>query len=170
MRHLYLLRHAKSSWAEPGLADHERPLAPRGRRDARAIAAHVQGHGVAPDLVVCSTSRRTRETLEPLAAALAGGEVLFEAAVYGATERQLLERVRRIPDRVASAMLIGHSPGLEELCLLLAGTRRPDLRQRIAAKFPTAALATLTIERGGWRALGAGDAELEGFVTPRELG
>src|SRR5437868_2506052 len=80
-KHLFVLRHAKSSWDDPGLDDHERPLAPRGRRAAEAMAAHMSAHGVEPELV-CSSSRRTRETLAGVAV---GGEHVIERELYGAS-------------------------------------------------------------------------------------
>jgi phosphohistidine phosphatase len=169
VRYLYLLRHAKSSWDDPHLPDHDRPLAPRGLRDARRMADYVHEHGIALTLVVCSSSRRTRETLKPMKKALAGSQVLIEEDLYAADEFHLLERVRRIPDRVSSAMLVGHDPGIKLLCLYLAGASASELLTRIEAKFPTGALATLAIPEGSWRAIDAGDATLIGFVTPKEL-
>ena len=142
MRSLYLLRHAKSSWADPALSDHERPLAPRGRRDAKRIAAHLLELGIAPELVLCSTALRTRETLELIRPALdAAAIVELEAALYAAWAETLLERLREVPDERRSVMLIGHNPGLEDLALMLAsaGPERdrtrgevPDRRARDA--------------------------------------
>ena len=167
MKTLYLLRHAKSSWDDPSLADHERPLAPRGRKAARRIGAYLTEHGIEPELVLCSTAARTRETLAGLGSAIPDTtQVEAEKAVYGAGAWDLLRRVRRAPAGVVSLMVIGHNPGLEDLAGMLAsgGDRLPALR----AKFPTGALATLVFE-GTWSDLEPGDAELTGFVTPREL-
>lgn len=162
-----MLRHAKSSWAESGLADHDRPLAPRGVRDARAVAVFMEAEGIAPGLVLCSSSRRTRETLELVAPSLGGAEVLIESGLYAADADQLLDRLRRVPDRIASLLLIGHNPGLEALVLMLAGDGEP--RRRAEAKFPTAALASLAVPDSTWRSLGASRADLTRFVVPREL-
>jgi phosphohistidine phosphatase len=164
-KHLYLLRHAKSSWDDPGLADHDRPLAPRGRRAGELLAAHARRSQIAPQLVLCSSSTRTRQTLALLE--LAGEPVvLYERGLYAASEIALLERLRSVRDDVASVMLIGHNSGIEQLALLVAsgGPRIATLRE----KFPTGALATLAFH-GGWRELGPGVAELEDFVVPREL-
>ena len=167
-RILYLLRHAKSSWSEPTLPDEERPLAPRGRRDAKRVAAHVLELGIEPDIVLCSTARRTRETLELLRPALgATRSVLFEEELYAASAAALLERLRAVPDGVVSVLLIGHNPGLQDLALLLASTGA-ELAQ-LEAKFPTGALATLVLPNAAWRQLSRGDAALGDFVVPKQL-
>lgn len=164
---LYLLRHAKSSWEDPTLADHERPLAPRGRRACKVIAEYLRGQRTTPRLVLCSSSERTRETLKRISGGLRGGvEVRIEEGLYGASAGGLLERLHEVDRRVASVMLIGHYPALQELALSLAA-RGADLR-RLAEKFPTAGLATLAF-RGGWDELAPGTAELLAFVTPKEL-
>src|SRR5438876_5692831 len=149
---LYLLRHAKSSWADPALADRDRPLAPRGRRDAKRIAKHLAGLGIEPELVLCSPAERTRQTFELIRPALgASSKVKLEAKLYAASSDELLERIRAVPESVASVMLIGHNPGLQDLALLLASDGAE--RERLEAKFPTAALATLTLPDTAWRRL-----------------
>jgi phosphohistidine phosphatase len=166
-RRVYLLRHAKSSWKESGLADHDRPLARRGRRAARAIGGHLRDQGVEPDLVLCSTARRARETLEGIEPALGRGDVRVEPGLYGARPAVLLARLQEVPAGVRSVMLIGHNPGLRELALVLA--RHGSSLEALEAKFPTGALATLAFRGPGWSALERGAAELIGFVRPRDL-
>src|SRR5215468_6012499 len=134
-RTLYLLRHAKSSWDDPALADHERALAPRGRRDAALVGEHLRSLGVEPQLVLCSSSVRTRETLELVLPATGGPTVSFEDGLYGASSDVLLARVRRVPDDVGSLMLIGHNPGMQDLAVTLASTG--DGLDLVQAKFPT---------------------------------
>ncbi len=164
---LYLLRHAKSSWENPALADHDRPLASRGRRASRVIAQHLRSQGIAPTLVLCSSSARTRETLERISAGLGKQiEARIEKDLYMASESDLLERLHEVGAGVDSVMLIGHNPGLQELALSLAG-KGVDLK-RLTEKFPTAALATLAFG-GSWAELTTGAAELVAFVTPKEL-
>jgi len=163
---LYLLRHAKSSWADPGLADRERPLAPRGRRDAKRIAKHLGRLGCSPELVLCSPAVRTRETLEVVRPVLADSTIVLEEDLYGASSDRLLARLRRVPDTVASVMLVGHNPGLHQLALALASSG--DELGRLEAKFPTAALATLDVPRP-WSRLAPGDATLSAFVVPKQL-
>jgi phosphohistidine phosphatase len=166
-RRLYLLRHAKSSWKEQGLADHDRPLARRGRRAAKAIGGHLREQGVEPELVLCSTARRARQTLEGIEPALGRGKVRVEPELYGALPAVLLAHLQEIPARVRSVMVIGHNPGLEELALLLA-RHGPRVRE-LEAKFPTGALATLAFQGSGWAALDRGTAELIEFIRPRDL-
>src|SRR5947209_6480088 len=103
MKHLYLLRHAKSSWDDPALADSERPLAARGRRDVKRIAAHAGAGSIAPDLVLCSPARRTRETLKGIAGALGPqARVRIEPRLYGADRDDLLDVIRRVPGGLES--------------------------------------------------------------------
>jgi phosphohistidine phosphatase len=168
MRTLYLLRHAKSSWDDPALPDRKRPLAPRGRRDAKRIAKHLLRLGIDPELVLCSAAERTRETLALVRPALPRSAVSLEDDLYGASSGRLLERLRIVPEDVGSVMLIGHNPGLEDLAVGLAAAG-PEL-ERLKAKFPTAALATLTLERTTWSELKEGDGELVAYVVPKELG
>ena len=168
MHCLYLLRHAKSSWSDVTLADHERPLSPRGRRDAKRIADHLLEHGVTPELVLCSTSERTRETLELVRPALGAATVELEPELYSASAQTLLERLRAVPEAVPSVMLIGHNPGLEDLALFLASAG-PE-REGLETKFPTAALATLTLAAATWSRLSGADAVLAAFVVPKQLG
>jgi phosphohistidine phosphatase len=167
---LYLLRHAKSSWDDPGLSDHERPLAPRGRRAAARIAEHLKREGIRPALVLCSSSRRTRQTLEPVAAAVPDVPVKVEADLYGAGEGTLLRCVKRLPDAADSVLVLGHNPGLHDLALTLAEGGDGEALARLRAKMPTAALATLAAPVTRWRDLRPGGAELVAFVVPRELG
>jgi phosphohistidine phosphatase len=161
-RRLFLLRHAKSSWDDPSLADSDRPLAPRGRKAAKRIRAYLRREQIRVGLVLCSSARRTRETLDLVAPS---GEIRIEQGLYGATADELLERLCHVPDEVEAVMLIGHEPALRELAVCLVGAGS-ELAER---KFPTAALATLTFT-GPWSALEPGHAQLAAFIVPRELG
>jgi phosphohistidine phosphatase len=165
MRTLYLLRHAKSSWDNPALPDRERPLAPRGLRDAKRIAKQIGRLGITPALVLCSSAVRTQETLDVLRPALAEVAVQVEEQLYDASSKTLLERLRAVPDEVGSVLLIGHNPGLHDLALALASSGAE--LGRLEAKFPTAALATLSL--GHWSTLSPGDAELVAYVVPKQL-
>lgn len=164
---LFILRHAKSSWDDPGLDDRERPLAPRGQRTCKVMAEHLRTNAIEPELVLCSSARRTRETLEGVAPT---GKHVIESELYSATTGDLVNRLHRVPDDVGSVMLIGHNPALQMLVLRLA-RRDPEAagtRAAVERKFPTGALATLTFECG-WSELGPGSARLAGFLTPKEL-
>ncbi len=169
-RRLFVLRHAKSSWDNPGLDDHERPLAPRGRRAVEAIAAHLDASGIEPELVLCSSARRTRETLEGVAV---GGEHMIEPALYAASTEEVLNRLRQLPDSVSSVMLIGHNPAAQMLVLRLtnhdgSGVQDPE-RDEVKRKFPTGALATLAFDCS-WSELAPGCAHLQEFTFPKGSG
>jgi phosphohistidine phosphatase len=167
VKRLLLLRHAKSSWDDPDLADHDRPLASRGHRASDAMADHLRRERITPRLVLCSSSRRTRETLDRIAVAWDDEvEVRVEPDLYTASDGGLLARLRQVPDEVESVLLIGHQPAVGELAIALA-RGGPEAR-RARRKFPTAALATLEFE-GSWRDLAPGSAEMVAFVRPKDL-
>jgi phosphohistidine phosphatase len=159
---LHLLRHAKSSWDDPGLPDHDRPLAPRGRKAAKLIGEHLRREEIAIELVLCSSARRARETLELVAPP---GEVRIEPELYGASAAGLIDRLRRLPDGLTSVMMIGHNPAFQDVAIALAR----DPGELATGKFPTGALVTLTVTGRPWSALAPGAAELVAFVKPREL-
>jgi len=160
-RRLLLLRHAKSSWDDPALADHDRPLAARGRRAATAIGEYLRRERVEIALVLCSSARRARETVDLVAPS---GEIRLERELYGASADGLLERVRRVSDTCGVVMLVGHQPAMQDLTLDLVG----DAGELAGRKFPTGALAVLGVT-GGWGALRSGGAQLDAFIRPREL-
>lgn len=166
MKRLLLLRHAKSSWDDPGLPDHERPLAPRGHRAAERMADHLRSNAPHADLVLCSSALRTRETLQRMTKAFGDAEIVVEDELYGATDDALLERLRRVAEGSETVAMIGHNPGIHDLAFALAG-RGEDL-DRMRAKFPTGALAVLEFD-GPWRRLEPGEARLASFVTPKDL-
>jgi phosphohistidine phosphatase len=159
-----LLRHAKSSWDEPGLPDRDRVLAPRGRKATRRIADHLERERIRPDLVLCSPAARTRETLERIHDALGEPEVAFDERLYGATDDELLSCLREAPAEISSIMLVGHNPGLADLLVLLAEPGS-DLPEAV----PTGALATVRFTAESWGELAPGGGTLDGFVVPREL-
>jgi phosphohistidine phosphatase len=160
---LHLLRHAKSSWDEPELPDHERPLAPRGRKAGKKLSRYLRADGIRPGLVLCSSARRTRETLELIGPSLGDPVVEIEDRLYGAGSDDLLARLREVPEAIESALLIGHNPGLQDLALRLAPAER-----RLAEKFPTGALASFAAA-APWARLGETPAVLTGYVVPRRL-
>lgn len=180
---LYLLRHAKSSWETPTLHDHDRPLAPRGIRACAVVADHLRRQAIAPDLVLCSTAVRARRTLEGVRDGFAAPpRIEYEAAIYEASAASQIDLLRHLQAATLqkpapragqrnlaepeSVMLIGHQPGIGDLATTLAasGARLAELE----AKFPTAALATLELDRP-WPDLEPGCARLAAFVKPKEL-
>ena len=168
-RRLFVLRHAKSSWDDPGLEDRERPLAPRGHRAVKALAEHLRSSAIEPELILCSSARRARETLDGIGLE---GEALIEDELYAASPGEMIDRLHRIPDEVRSAMVIGHNPTLQVLVLRLADGGARDLDgsglAEVQRRFPTGALATLTFECG-WSELAPGTARLTAFVRPKQL-
>jgi len=190
---LYLVRHAKSDWEDPGLADRDRPLAARGRKAASTLAGHIERSGISPALVLCSPARRTMDTLRLISGSFRDPvEILVEDELYGASMGELLRRLRKVPAPTPSVMLIGHNPAIHELALSLissgasrgasrvssgalrgasegagAATSADSLKQ-LKAKFPTGAMATLAVP-GPWKDLGDEPADLREFVLPREL-
>lgn len=168
MRQLLLLRHAKSARDDPTLADRDRPLNPRGHRDAAAMRRAMREYGLVPDLVLVSPARRTMQTLEalepwddtPLT------EPLEQLYLAGAT--QILSTLWNVAETVRSVLLIGHNPGLHAAAVRLAAGSAGAAAQRLADGLPTAALAEFTVS-GRWSDLSAGNARLIRFVSPAEL-
>ena len=177
-RTLVLFRHAKSAW--PDVPDHERPLAGRGIRAAPAMGRWLRDAGLVPDLVLCSTARRARETWQFAQTGLAATPpVSFEDRIYGEDGTGLLALIREVPPATGTLLLIGHNPSIEDLALMLvsqgpapgaAGSEAasPGDLERMRAKFPTAAIAVLR-PAGTWHALAKGRARLTAFVTARDL-
>jgi phosphohistidine phosphatase len=131
------------------------------------MADHLRRKGISPELVLCSPSKRTRQTLKRIARGLGkNADVQIESALYAASATTLLEELHEVPDEVDSVMLIGHNPGIQDLALSLARAGSESLRVR--SKFPTAALATLK-HNVTWHGLAPGSAELVSFVTPKQL-
>ena len=169
MKALHLLRHAKSSWDDATIPDHDRPLAQRGARAARRIAAYLPSGGVRPALVLCSSARRAVETLEALRPALRDtAEVSIEPELYGADASEILERLRTVDPQVPQILVIAHNPGLQDLAIELSAEGDAALLDQLRTKFPTGALATFDFDVS-WAELGPGHAHLTNLVTPREL-
>ena len=135
MKTLYLLRHAKSSWKDRGLDDLDRPLNKRGRETAKTMAAYLRRAKITPDVVLCSTAVRAKQTLEPIAKAIKPPRVAFESRIYGVAQPELLKYLRGVPESVESALMIGHNPGLHDLALALAEAesrkRLPPCRRQV---------------------------------------
>jgi len=153
MKTLHLLRHAKSDWSEPGVADHDRPLNRRGKRVRSVLAEHVAGWNI--DLVVCSTARRARQTAKPVVAVLRC-RVQYEEALYATDAEGLLEVVRALSDRDESVMLVGHNPSLEYFTAMLCGQ---------SPSYPTAALGTIDLAIQRWDEASPGCGTLAAFFA-----
>ena len=172
MRQLLLLRHAKSSWDDPKLSDHARPLNARGRQSAGAMARAMRQLGLAPDVVLVSSARRTLQTLAalepwdetPLVEPLDG--------LYLAPALAMLFILNEVAETTRSVILLGHNPGLHDLAMLLVGETgmtvdSPAIR-RLAQGYPTGALTEFTVA-GPWSQLSAGGGRLIRFLAPGDL-
>jgi phosphohistidine phosphatase len=171
MRRLTILRHAKSSWDDPKLADFDRPLNQRGWKASRRMGRELKRRKMHFDLCVASTAARVRETLDGLVEGYGepGFEIRFEAKIYDATVATLLELVHELPDSARAPLLVGHNPGLENLILRLSGDDSNGLRSRIAEGYPTAALAVIELHAGRWKEVDSGSGEIVELILPREL-
>lgn len=164
-RHLILMRHAKSSWHHPGLADHDRPLNARGRRAAGEVALWLAGLGAGPDQVLTSSATRTRETWARMAPALPGPvAVQVVPKLYAATPETMLAVLRGAAG--ARVLMLGHNPGTAALAGLLAAEppADPDF-----ARYPTAAATLFDFGPGKWADVRPGTGHITGFAIPRAL-
>ena len=169
-RTLVLLRHAKAEQVQ-GKPDHERELAARGRRDARAVGKWLRDESQAGvlDLALCSTSERTCETLDEVCAGGASvKDTRFDERIYDASAARLIEVLREVPDSVNTVLMIGHAPGIPVLAAALAqdGAGSSDAAERLSRGFPTSGLAVLGFE-GRWSVLAPETAYLSDFAVPR---
>jgi phosphohistidine phosphatase len=170
MRRLLLLRHAKSDWPE-GVADIDRPLNERGRRDAPAIGRTMTANEFVPDRVLVSPAMRTRQTWQLIAPLLPpGAEVRIEESLYAANAETLLQCIRTTPPAAETLLLIGHNPGLETLARSFAKSGDSDAIRRLHKKYPTAGLSVIELPVDRWQAASPPAGRLEMFVTPKSLG
>ena len=167
MKRLAILRHAKSSWADAGMDDFDRPLNDRGRKAARQIADEFRRRGHRFDLVLASPAARVRETLE--AVGELGTEIRFEPVIYLASDGQLLSMVRQLAGEVQFPLIVGHNPGLEQLLAMIACDDAQEFRAQVEGKFPTGALAIVELDVDGWPHVGPGCGEIVELILPREL-
>jgi phosphohistidine phosphatase len=166
-RRLVVVRHAKSAYP-PGVPDVGRPLGERGLADAPVMGQRLRELVGPLDLAVVSPARRTQETWSLLALAWPDEPaVRTDVRIYRDWGAGLLEVVRGLPEEAATALVLGHEPGVSELVLRLASHDAPDLRERIDLKFPTCAAAVLELS-GPWAEARTGSAALEAFLTPKD--
>ena len=166
-RKLLVVRHAKSAWPA-GVPDRLRPLGPRGLRDAPRMGQRIRQLVGTVDVVVVSPSQRTQETWALMNAELEHpGPVITDPRVYAAWGAHMLDVVRDLPQDAHTVMVLGHEPGVSELVLSLAGSADERLRDLVATKFPTCAVALLSADLP-WADFAPGCAVLETFTTPRD--
>jgi phosphohistidine phosphatase len=168
MRRLLLLRHAKSD-RPTGVADLERPLNERGAVAARLMGGYVARHGLVPDRVLCSPSRRTRETLAGMASQWADTvNVVYEDRLYAATPKAVIAVICEQED-ARTLMVIGHNPELHMVAELLIASGDVAMRERLREKFPTGALAVIDFAAGDWSRIHDRSGRLDRYVTPRSI-
>jgi phosphohistidine phosphatase len=171
MLRLMLLRHAKSSWTDPGHDDGQRPLSPRGEKAAPAMGKFMRRHKLIPDLVLCSPARRARDTWKLLAKELPEAPApSVEEAVYDfGNGGRLLEAIRRRGDKAASVLVVGHNPSIERLALRLTKGGDTNAIQRMTEKYPTGALAIIDFPVAAWGDIGEASGQLASFTRPRDI-
>ena len=175
MKRIVLLRHAKSSWSDATLADHDRPLAARGLKDARRIAKFVAQSDLRLDLVLCSSALRACQTwaeLEKRVEPRFGARITRE--LYMPSREELLHCLKQVPSQAQIVMIIGHNPALEAFALSLVHEGEPSLRAQMLEKFPTAALCAIDLTGGieEWATLDRVhglQGRLSGLVRPKDL-
>ena len=170
MKRISVLRHAKSRYDEPELDDVDRPLSDRGWKAAARIGRELGSRGMRFDLVVASPAVRVRETVEGLERAFdLPHPIHFEERLYLAGKSTLIEIIRALPEAVCSPLLIGHNPGLEQLLLELSYDGEGGLREKIAAKYPTAAFAIVELPSESWDRIEPGSGRIVELILPRAL-
>lgn len=164
-RKIVLLRHSKADW--PEVADHERPLAERGRKDAPVAGDWLAAQGVNPDLTLCSTAVRTRETWKLAVPQLAKRpRTVYEERLYDASPGDLVAVLNELPDDIREVLLVGHNPSIQGLAQVLAGSAEDEPGAHLERRgFPTSAVAVLTYT-GSWKSLEPGAARLVDFWAP----
>jgi phosphohistidine phosphatase len=167
---LLLLRHAKAAERDDFVAEHDRPLAPRGERDAARMGEHMRELGLIPDRVLCSTAARTHRTWQLLAKELgAQTPVELMRELYNAGSGGLLETIRRSGGSASTLLVVGHSPGLHALAVALSGSGEDEVLAALRAKFPTGSLAVIRVGTESWAELAPGRGVLQHFVRPKQL-
>ena len=170
MKILTLLRHAKSSWDDPVSRDFDRPLNRRGRKAAHAVGRAMRAENMAFDEVIASPAVRVVETLRDVGEAYGRAfEPRYDQALYLASPTTILDHVHQVADSVDRLLVVGHNPGFEQLALLLSGTATDGLRDAVADKYPTAAVAVICFDVDHWADVAAGGGALTRFIRPRDL-
>ncbi|MEA1938840.1 MAG: histidine phosphatase family protein [Pseudomonadota bacterium] len=170
MKKLFILRHAKSSWDDPDIDDHERPLAPRGARAGTLIGRHLKNIGINPDLILCSTAKRARDTLHLVLAQLdSNTDPLYERSLYMCGAQGWIQRLRGVPETFNTVLVVGHNPDLHELAAAMAVTGDEDAIDSVMTKMPTAGLAEFDLDMDAWSAFPPLAPQLVRFITPRDL-
>ncbi|WP_149180098.1 histidine phosphatase family protein [Streptomyces sp. TRM49041] len=166
-RRIVLLRHAKAEWSQE--SDHERPLADRGRKDAPVAGRWLASAGITPDLTLCSTALRTRETWKLVVHELPQRpRTVYDERIYEASLGELIAVLNETSEDVRDLLVVGHNPGIHALADALSGDAEGDLLSRMnRSGFPTSAVAVLTFD-GTWKSVEHGVGRLVAFWGPHE--
>lgn len=166
MSRLFLLRHARAAWAEPGTRDFDRPLTEAGRQEAAAVGEIMAQRGYRPDVVLCSPAARAVGTWQEVAGRLGRrqSEALLVEALYSADAAGYLDIVRK-NGGAGSVLIVGHNPMMEDLAIALSSGREAEPHAALAGGFPTAGLAVLSFEAPLCTAT-PGTGTLEAFLAP----
>ena len=167
MKHLYILRHAKSSWAHPGLGDIERPLNKRGERQVERLNAWLAASEITIDQVLCSPSTRTQATHRGIQTALGETPVEIVKSLYHGRMDDYLDALSA--QSAASIMIIGHNPTCDEFTRYLTSPSSPAAEKLMAHHFGTATMAILSFDAAEWTQIGRGSGSLNQLVRPRDL-
>ena len=161
MKTLYLLRHAKSSWDEPGLKDFDRPLNKRGLKAAPKLGVYMLKEKIRPDVILSSPALRAKQTTNMVCEAAGLSSLInFDERIYEASVQRLFEIVTRFEDRIEKALMVGHNPGFEELLAALTGESH---------RMTTAALACIELRVEKWTDLTGGVGRLVWLIKAKEL-
>ncbi len=170
MPRLLLLRHAKSAWEHEGVDDFDRPLNARGRSVIQPMGRHMAAHGLTPQKILCSSARRTRETLSGLLPFFAEDlDVRLTRELYEAGEDRMIDQIRAHGANARTLLVVGHNPGLQETALALIGSGNPLFVEDIERKFPTAGLAIIDFPAMKWVDVELKAGRIVAFFRPREL-
>ncbi len=167
MRTILLLRHAKSAWDNPTLADIDRPLAERGRRDAPRMARVLSAHKWMPDAIIASPALRARQTAQLVADTINfGGAVQLDDRLYPGDAPAFFAVLRGLPPTVTRPLLVGHNPAMEAIAAALG---QSTAQNNGKFKIPTAGLLCFEIHRSDWGRLVPGDGTLRWFLIPKVM-
>lgn len=169
-KRLILLRHAKSAWDNPSVADFDRPLSNRGRKAAPVVGAYLARRGLVPGLVLTSSAKRAVETLDLMSAGWQTKPTVRKLkSLYLAMPREMLRRVQAVGKEPDSIMLVGHNPGIADLANWLCSHGKAEPRAKLARKFPTGAVAVIEFDVEDWGEVDAETGTLVEFMTPKEI-
>ncbi|WP_108811279.1 histidine phosphatase family protein [Sphingorhabdus sp. Alg231-15] len=171
MKRLTLLRHAKSSWDDPVARDFDRPLNDKGKRAAAIIGKFIKRNAMSFDQILASPAVRVIETLEHVEPASGlSFEPKWDRKIYLASSVTLMDVLRSANADAEHVLMVGHNPGLEDLIFdLVPDDGSSEARGAVEVKYPTAALAELSLDIGNWSDIADSCATLNRFTRPRDL-